>query len=133
MSERAQAYERNMGPWSKRLAPLFVQFVGIESGDRVLDVRCGTGSLTWEIVKTTAASKIVGIDPSKPFLDYALSHYSDPRLTFDLGDAQKLTYADASFDRCLSMLVMRHIPDAARATNEMRRITRSGGVGNRMR
>lgn len=122
-----------MGRWSKRLAPLFVQFVGIESGDRVLDVGCGTGSLTWEIVKTTAASKIVGIDPSKPFLDYAISHYSDPRLTFDLGDAQKLTYADASFDRCLSMLVMRHIPDAIKATSEMRRVTRSGGVGNRMR
>ena len=69
MFERAEAYERNMGRWSKRLAPLFVQFVGIESGDRVLDVGCGTGSLAWEIVTTTAASKIIAIDTSKPFLD----------------------------------------------------------------
>jgi precorrin-6B methylase 2 len=58
----AEAYERNMGRWSKRLAPLFVQFVGVESGDRVLDVGCGTGSLTWEIVKATAASIIIGVD-----------------------------------------------------------------------
>lgn len=128
MFERAEAYERNMGRWSKQLALLFVEFAGVEAGDRVLDVGCGTGSLTWEIVKTTAASKIVGVDASEPFLDYARSQYADPRLTFDLGDAQKLTYADASFDCCLSMLVMRHIADAIKATSEMRRVTRPGGV-----
>ena len=128
MFEAAEAYERNMGRWSKRLAPLFVQFVGVESGDRVLDVGCGTGSLTWEIVRTTAVSKIVGIDASKAFLEYARSQYADPRLTFEVGDAQKITYADGSFDRCLSMLVMRHIGDAARATSKMRRVTRAGGV-----
>jgi SAM-dependent methyltransferase len=128
MFTAAEAYERNMGRWSKRLAPLFVQFVGVESGDRVLDVGCGTGSLTWEIVRTTAVSKIVGIDASKSFLEYARSRYSDPRLTFELGDAQKLTFADASFDRCVSMLVMRHIPDAVKAASEMRRVTRPGGV-----
>src|ERR1051325_5456974 len=128
MFERAEAYERNMGRWSKRLAPLFVQFVGIESGDRVLDVGCGTGSLAWEIVTTTAASKIIAIDASKPFLDYARSQFSDPRLTFELGDAQRVSYPDDSFDRCLSMLVMRHIPDPIKATKEMRRITRPGGV-----
>jgi SAM-dependent methyltransferase len=128
MFERAEAYERNMGRWSKRLAPLFVQFVGIESGDRVLDVGCGTGSLAWEIVTTTAASKIIAIDASKPFLDYARSQFSDPRLTFELGDAQRLPYPDDSFDRCLSMLVMRHMPDPIKATKEMRRITRPGGV-----
>jgi len=124
----AEAYERNMGRWSKRLAPLFVQFVGVESGDRVLDVGCGTGSLTWEIVKATAASIIIGVDASKPFLDYARSQYADPRLTFESGDAQKLTFADGSFDRGVSMLVMRHIPDAVKATSEMRRVTRPRGV-----
>jgi ubiquinone/menaquinone biosynthesis C-methylase UbiE len=74
MFEAAEAYERDMGRWSKRLAPLFVEFVGIDKGDRVLDVGCGTGSLAWTIVKTTAAGKIVGIDPSAGFLDYARSH-----------------------------------------------------------
>jgi hypothetical protein len=38
MFEAAEAYERDMGRWSKRLAPLFVEFVGIDKGDRVLDV-----------------------------------------------------------------------------------------------
>jgi ubiquinone/menaquinone biosynthesis C-methylase UbiE len=128
MFEAAEAYERDMGRWSKRLAPLFVEFVGIDKGDRVLDVGCGTGSLAWTIVKTTAAGKIVGIDPSAGFLDYARSHYSDSRLTFEVGDAQRLPFPDAAFDRCLSLLIMRHVPDASKATSEMRRVTRPGGV-----
>jgi len=111
MFEAAEAYERDMGRWSKGLGPLFVEFIGVEKGDRVLDVGCGTGSLAGIIASTTSALKIIGVDPSDGFLDYARSHYSNPRLTFELGDAQKLTY-----------------PDAARATLEMRRITRPGGV-----
>jgi ubiquinone/menaquinone biosynthesis C-methylase UbiE len=84
--------------------------------------------LAWTIARTTSASKIVGIDPSDGFLDYARSHYFDPRLTFELGDAQRLPFRDATFDRCLGLLVMRHIPDAIKAMSEMRRITRPGGV-----
>jgi ubiquinone/menaquinone biosynthesis C-methylase UbiE len=128
MFEAAEAYERDMGRWSKGLAPLFVEFVGVEKGDRVLDVGCGTGSLAWTIARTTSASKIVGVDPSDGFVEYARSHFSDPRLTFELGDAQNLAYPDAAFDRAVGLLVMRHIPDANKATNEMRRVTGSGGV-----
>lgn len=128
MFDAAEAYERDMGRWSKRLAQLFVEFVGVEKGDSILDVGCGTGSLAGEIARTTSASKVVGVDPSDGFLNFARSQYSDPRLTFELGDAQKLTYPDAAFDRCLALLVMRHIPDAVKATHEMRRVTRPGGV-----
>ncbi len=53
------------------MAPLFVEFVGIE-GD-VLDVGCGTGALTFAIAKNQAVSKIVAIDLSEGFLDYARS------------------------------------------------------------
>ena len=62
-----------------------MQFVGFENGDRVLDIGCGTGSLTDEIVRTTGAAKIVGIDASQTFLDYARSQYADPRLSFEPG------------------------------------------------
>ena len=77
MFEAAEAYERDMGRWSKRLAPLFVEFVGVEKGDRVLDVGCGTGSLAWEITRVTSTSKIVGVDPSDGFLEYARTRYHD--------------------------------------------------------
>ncbi len=124
----AEAYERDMGRWSKLLAPLFVEFVGVREGDCVLDAGCGTGSLTETVARITGASKIVGIDRSKGFIDYARSHKSGARVIFELGDAQNLPYPEESFDRCLALLIMNFIPDAPKAAREMRRVTRSGGV-----
>jgi ubiquinone/menaquinone biosynthesis C-methylase UbiE len=71
MFEVAEAYEVMMGRWSRQLAPLFVEFVGVQDGEKVLDVGCGTGSLSATLAGVTAASKIVGIDPAKGFVDYA--------------------------------------------------------------
>ena len=65
MFEVAEAYEVMMGRWSRQLAPLFVEFVGVRDGEKVLDVGCGTGSLSATLARVTGASKIVGIDPSK--------------------------------------------------------------------
>jgi ubiquinone/menaquinone biosynthesis C-methylase UbiE len=118
----------NMGRWSRQLAPLFVEFVGVRDGDDVLDVGCGTGSLSATLAKVSGASKIVGIDRSKGFIEYARSKLADPRVTFELGDAESLSYPDASFDRCMALLAVDHIPDAAKATNEMRRVTKTSGI-----
>jgi ubiquinone/menaquinone biosynthesis C-methylase UbiE len=63
MFEAAEAYERDMGHWSKKLAPLFLDWIGLKNSVRVLDVGCGTGSLTFVLAQTTDAGKIVGIDP----------------------------------------------------------------------
>ena len=49
------AYERFMGRWSGRLAPLLVQFAGIRDGDSILDVGSGTGALAFAIAKATVA------------------------------------------------------------------------------
>jgi ubiquinone/menaquinone biosynthesis C-methylase UbiE len=47
--QSADAYERLMGGWSRRLAPLLIRFGGLADGDRVLDVGCGTGSLAFTL------------------------------------------------------------------------------------
>jgi len=128
MFEVAEAYERQMGRWSRQLAPLLIEFAGVGAGERVLDAGCGTGSLTQSIGRLTKAAEIVGIDASKGFIEYARAQNSDPRVRFELGDAQNLTYPDSWFDRCLSLLVVNHIPDTSKALKEISRVTKPVGV-----
>jgi ubiquinone/menaquinone biosynthesis C-methylase UbiE len=128
MFEVAEAYEQRMGRWSRQLAPLFLDFVGVQDGDKVLDVGCGTGSLSATLAKLTGASRIVGIDFSKGLIEYARTQVADSRVSFELGDAQNLPYPDASFERCMALLAVDHIPDAPKATMEMRRVSKAAGV-----
>jgi SAM-dependent methyltransferase len=126
MFEVAKNYEQRMGSWSKLLAPLFINFVGVRG--EVLDVGCGTGSLTFTAAANNNVSRIVGIDPSSGFIEYARSLVVDRRVSFEMGDAQNLQFPDASFDCCLSSLIVSFIPDAPKGVSEMRRVTRPGGV-----
>ena len=58
----ADQYEMLMGRWSRRLAPKFLAFSGVADGDAVLDVGCGTGSLTFAIPEAADVERIDGID-----------------------------------------------------------------------
>ena len=124
----AEAYEISMGRWSRQLAPFFVEFAGVVDGEMILDVGCGTGALSATLARVTNASKIVGIDPSIGFIEFARNQVTDPRVTFELGDAQALPYPDGVFDRCMAVLIVNFVPDAPKAAKEMRRVTKSGGV-----
>jgi ubiquinone/menaquinone biosynthesis C-methylase UbiE len=126
MFEVAEAYERQRGRSSKLLAPLFADFAGVRG--EVLDVGCGTGALTFALARNASVSKIIGLDLSEAFLAYARSKTDDPRICFEQGDAQKLTYPDGSFDCCLALLLISFITDESKAAAEMRRVTRPGGV-----
>ena len=122
------AYQDTMGRWSMRLAPLLVEFARVGDGERLLDVGCGTGSLTRALVGMTRRATIVGIDPVTSFVEYARKQVTDARVSFDVGDAQALPYPAASFDGVLSCLVFHFIPDAPKAAGELRRVTRPGGA-----
>jgi len=125
---KAAAYEKLMGRWSERVAPLFLEFSRLRDAGKVLDVGCGTGALVEIVAGRTDASTIVGIDPSQPFIDYARQRFPDPRFSFNCGDGMALPYPDASFDCALSLLVFPFIPKPIRAANEMRRVTHPGGT-----
>jgi SAM-dependent methyltransferase len=124
----AQAYERFMGRWSRSLAQHFVRFAGVRDGDTVLDVGSGTGALTAAIAKTAPSSRIVGLDPSAPYVALAQSQQGNALVRFEVGDAQQMRFDDAMFDRTLSLLVVNFIPDARQALSEMKRVTKSKGT-----
>ncbi len=120
-------YAQLMGRWSRRLAPRFVAFSGVNGGD-ILDVGCGTGNLASCLAQYPNTGSVVGIDFSAVYVDHAKRHNLNPRVTFVVGDACALPFETAAFDHSLSMLVLQFIPDAAKALREMRRVTRPGGT-----
>lgn len=73
-------------------------------------------------------AKTVGLDASEPYLDGARRLRSHPDIEYELGDACDLRYASASFDACVSTLVIDVIPEPDPVATEMRRVTRPGGV-----
>jgi SAM-dependent methyltransferase len=128
MFSEAQAYERFMGRWSRGLAPLLVRFAGVRDGDTVLDVGSGTGALAAAVAKIAPSSRIVGIDPAAPYVTVAQSQQGSALIGFEVGDAQHMRFATATFDRTLSLLVVNFIPDARKALGEMTRVTKSKGT-----
>jgi SAM-dependent methyltransferase len=59
---------------------------------------------------------------------FAQTRHPEDRIRFEVGDAQQLRFADRSFDRTLSLLVLNFIPDRSAALHEMIRVTRSSGT-----
>jgi SAM-dependent methyltransferase len=121
-----EAYERLMGRWSRRLAAAFMEHVGLRPGEAILDVGCGTGSLTALLSRRPEPHAVTGIDIAWPFVRFAARHRDD-RLSFIVGDACALPLADATFDRTLSLLALNFVSNPARALAEMHRVTKPGG------
>src|SRR5262249_11933587 len=114
-----------MGRWSRRLAPLVIQFGGVLDGDRILDVGSGTGSLSFTLPEIANVAEVIGIDLTGSFVEFARAHNTDPRISFQTADARALPFENNTFG---SMLVLQFIPDAARAVAEMHRVVRPGGT-----
>jgi SAM-dependent methyltransferase len=119
-------YERFMGRYSRPLARELADAAGIAAGQRALDVGCGTGALTAELVRRLGADKVWAIDPSEPFVEACARRH--PGVDVRLGRAESLPYADATFDAALAELVFHFVSDPLAAARELRRVVRPGGA-----
>jgi SAM-dependent methyltransferase len=123
-------YELQMGRWSRRLADPLLDFVETNINNaRVLDIGCGTGSLSFAVARRYSTASVTGCDISEALLANARS--ANPcldRVRFEPGNACALPFADSSFDLVLSSLVLMFVPDGALAAREMARVAKPGGV-----
>ena len=122
------AYEPYVGRWSRLVAREFVDWLGIPSGKRWLDVGCGTGALTRIVLERAAPDRVSGIDPSEGYIAYARKRIRDKQADFRTGDAQALPVPEYTFDVAVSGLVLNFVPDQAKALSEMKRVVRPGGT-----
>ena len=122
----ADAYDRFMGRYSKRLAPAFADFAGVAAGQRVLDVGSGPGALTSVLVERVGAPSVAAVDPSEPFV--AANRDRHPGVDVRHAAAERLPHDENAFDVALAQLVVHFMSDPVAGLAEMRRVTKAGGV-----
>ena len=122
----ADDYDRFMGRYSFPLAAPFAEFVGTSDVRRVLDVGCGPGALTSELVSRFGADAVTAVDPSRDFVAAARARH--PGVRVELAAAEELPFEDELFDAALAQLVVHFMADPVAGLREMARVTRPRGV-----
>ena len=120
------AYDRFMGRYSLLLAPQLADLAAVSAGQRVLDVGCGPGALTAELVKRVGAAAVSAVDPSEPFVAAAAERH--PGVDVRRAAAEQLPFEDAEFDATLAQLVVLYMENPTAGVEEMVRVTRRRGV-----
>jgi SAM-dependent methyltransferase len=92
----------------------------------VLDVGCGPGALTAELVRRLGAAAVSAADPSEPFVAAARERY--PGVSVRRAAAEQLPFGDRAFDAALAQLVVHFMADPVVGLREMARVTRKHGV-----
>lgn len=122
----AEAYDRFMGRYSIPLAPGFCAFAQIAPGQRVLDVGCGPGALTSELVRRLGPAGVSAVEPSEPFVEAARERH--PGVDVRQAAAEQLPFPDGEFDASLAQLVVHFMASPIAGLGEMARVTRPGGI-----
>jgi SAM-dependent methyltransferase len=122
----AESYDRFMGRYSVQLSPQLAELAGVEPGQRVIDVGCGPGALTAELVGRLGAEAVAAVDPSEQFVEAARARH--PGVDVRLAAAEALPFSDDEFGAALAQLVVHFMADPVAGLREMARVTSAGGV-----
>lgn len=120
--------------WQSQLAPAQAKLLACAAllpGERVLDVACGTGLVSFSAARAVGPmGSVVGVDISGQMVEAAACRARELEVTnasFARMDAEALALPDASFDVVLCALGLMYVPEPEQALREMRRVLRSGG------
>jgi len=120
------AYDRFMGRYSAQLAPQLADFAGVHAGQRAVDVGCGPGALTGELLERLGPDAVSAADPSESFVLAARERH--PGVDVRSAAAEELPFPDHAFDAALAQLVVHFMADPVAGLREMARVTRPLGV-----
>src|ERR1700759_5180373 len=128
----ADAYLRFMGRYSEPLAAQFADLAGLAGldegrGRRLLDVGCGPGALTAELVRRAGADAVSAVEPSASFV--AAVRERLPGVDVRQAAAERQPFPAGTFDTTLGQLVVHFMADPVLGLQEMSRVTRPGGGG----
>jgi SAM-dependent methyltransferase len=126
--DEGSRYERFMGRWSERLAPLLVTFADVRDDQLVLDVGSGTGSLARSVIDCVPSARVIGMEPARAFARHARAQTQSTNVQYVVGALPTIPHPGATFDRVLALLVLNFVSDRAAALREMIRVTRPGGI-----
>jgi SAM-dependent methyltransferase len=115
-----------MGRYSARLAPQLADFAGVRSGQRVIDIGCGPGAVTSELVDRLGPTNVFAVDPSEPFVAVVRERF--PAVDVRRAAAEQLPFPDNAFDAALAQLVVHFMSDPVAGLSEMGRVVRNDGV-----
>jgi SAM-dependent methyltransferase len=124
-SGSATAYDRFMGRYSGPLARAFLDFAALAPGTRALDVGCGPGALTAELVSRLGLERVAAVEPSESF---AAACRERTGVDVIVAPAETIPHPDGSFDATLAQLVVNFLADAPGGVREMARVVGDGGT-----
>lgn len=126
-------YDRTLGSISfhRELLDLAVRNARLKSGDKILDLGCGTGLLSLKCLQKTRCS-ITGVDYAQEMLDILKDKIKklklEDRISLCLMDAASLKFKDRTFDRVVSSVALHHLKDKLPALKKIFRVLKPGGI-----
>ncbi len=111
--------------YSEEMRRKVVDMAELKKGDLVVEVGCGTGFTTQEIVERVGERNVYAVDLTPEQMMKAVARFGD--VNFVRGDAENLPFRDSVFDAAISAGSIEYWPNPQRGIEEMARVTKSGG------
>lgn len=98
----------------------------LEADDKVLDLGCGTGSMTVEIAAKVPRGFVIGLDISETMLNFAREHYQASNIIYMEGDARGLPFAE-QFDKIIAFLSLNWVSEQEKALHSLHKALKTHG------